>query len=833
MSRHGFALLLCIASWADAQSLSPAFALDEVRLGPSGGSQVAPTVLFTGTGFLGIWQDDRDGQGRDLWMAEVDRSGVTATSPSVPLLRAPGQQRLPSAAMGAGAFLVAWLDDSVNPCGVEVKAQRFTPTGQPLAAAVRLSTGACNADRPSVAWDATANQWLVVWGRHGAGAEVHGAFVDGSGALVVSEFVIAAAPNSAVTPWVVALPTGGLVVTWADDRVTSGAPNIYAVGVSSTGVVGAVSAVAPTPSTQSAPCVTPFGSGVLAVWTEGPGANTTDLIAQTLTAAGVPTGTRVVVATGGAVLSDVTCVTAPGDTVVLAFVDRRASQVGVYVRVLDATLGVSAEFPAALQYSYFGRDAPRLAVDGADVLLLVRGDADFTSGSDVHGRMLRPTQAAPLVGPSAFLVSTAAVKASHVNAAWNGARYLVTWRADGLNAAGSDSEGRLIAPVTGDWLGSDAGLRLSTSSANLVSYPSVAGAPDGGFFVSWGDNGSAGTLMGVTVSPSGAIGSVRVLSDTSSFVDTHVSRWLGDAWVTMSLKGGALRLRRTSVTGALVQAETVLLPTGSALEALDAASLGDVLMTVFTVSDGGLGVHAARWRPDAGLLDPAGLVIAATAANEVEPAIGAGETGYLVAWSEATDGGGLAARDVLATRLSASGVVLDVPPLRLGVGPFAEVKPAVGWDGLAWVVAWQRGVEVVASRVSASGAVLDATPVVIASSGEVAAAPHVQGGPQGEALVTWEEFFVAGGAFRGRGRFFTEPLVDGGLVGGEDAGSDAGPSDGGWDPDAGVAETDGGSDAGGPRMLGVGCGCGDATSMPVLLLWLLSGKRRKHRVRTT
>lgn len=293
---------LLLARLSLAQQLSVPFLLHEPVMGPPGGAQRAPAVTWTGSSFFVVWSDDRDGRSIDLWFRTFDAKGQPLNPLSAPLLRAPRHQQSPSISGGAGAVLVVWLDDTV--CASEVMAQRFTARGQAAGPLARLSTGACTGERPSVAWDLTSSQWLVAWGSHGNTREVHGAIVATDGTVAVSDFVIASGPNSATNPTVVSLPLGPVPfqVAWSDDRLDAGQANLFAVSVSSTGAVGVASQVRPSAAVQRSPCSAAHGAGsdVLISWVEG-----TEVLAQLVSNAGVPSGSATVVTRGP--LTEVSC----------------------------------------------------------------------------------------------------------------------------------------------------------------------------------------------------------------------------------------------------------------------------------------------------------------------------------------------------------------------------------------------------------------------------------------------------------------------------------------------------------------------------------------------
>ncbi|MDP2276454.1 MAG: hypothetical protein Q8N23_04305 [Archangium sp.] len=835
-SRPLVVAVLLVARVSLAQQLGTPLVLNEPELGPAGGNQRSPSVTWTGSSFFVVWSDDRDARTIDLWFRTFDAKGQPLDPRAAPLLRAPRQQASPSAMSGGGSVLVAWLDDTV--CASEVMAQRFTPTGQSAGAVLRLSTGACMGERPSIAWDAGSSQWLVVWGSHGAGREVHGAIIAADGTLAVSDFVIATGPNNATSPMVLTSPMGGapFLVTWSDDRLLAGTPAVFAAPVLAAGVVGVASQVRVSAVAQRSACGASFGPGALIIWLEG-----NEVRAQMVTNTGTPSGNAMVVTTGP--LSEVSCASGAGGSVLVASTDSRGTGPGVYLRAVEADGGVSAELDAAPRVGYFSRDAPRLAVTGTDALLVARGPWGFTTDDDVVGRAVSLSSGLT-VDAGLLLLGNGGTHVSKVSAAFDGTNYLSVWRSEAQGTAGGDSFGQLIAAGTGQRL-LDGGVRISTNSANLVSYPTVGGA-DAGFFVSWGDEGSSGLLVGKRVSSQGVASAQLRLSDVSSYVNTSNSRWFLDGWATTFLKNNTLRVRRTSPAGALVQAETVLVPTGGAVEQLDSDALGDVMLSVFLARDAGLDVWGARIEADAGLLDPLGFAITNLPGDELDPAVAAGRTFFLVAWSR----GG----DVFATRVTKEGVLLDVPPLLVGGGPAIDLAPAVGWTGRNFVVAWQRDGDVVAARVGEDGELRDATAIVIAATAEVDRAPRVARGPLGEALITWEAFDESRGSFEALGRFITETVdpdagtSDAGIA---DAGqSDAGSADAGM-TDAGVVDagvTDAGEGDAGPRMdpgvvdsgtpdsgmealphrsYGVGCGCAGIGELGVVLAMLLVRRRRQ------
>lgn len=815
MSRLLLLLGLAVALTSHGQTLSAPFFLDTPAQGPGGGDQLRPDVTWTGTEFLVVWDDARSGQGSDVWVATVDAHGATVLANRA-LFTAAGNQRSASVSMGNGAALVTWLDE--GPCGAEVMAAVVTPSLSLVGSPVQVSTGACTSNRPSVAWSAADSTWLVAWGEHGSGRDLKLRFVSSSGVPGVESTVFA--PNTASNPRLVAAGSG-FVVAWQTDAMTAGVPAVQLMLVSSS-MVGAPVLVAPSALAQTNPVVAASVGGLGIVWREG-GALRFKRFDLSLTLAGM------------------TQTIAPGDQPAMAWLGT-ASDFFVTFEAPDNSgtglFGWSTAAPLPFRIipreGYFDRHSARVASGGGALAVLATGPTGYVSGQDVIAQTL-DLATVGLSDAGVQRVSAGIASVRDVRGAFDGSRYLTVWRDEGRSVAGSDSMGQLLAPETGALVGPDAGLRFSVGSANLASFPEVAGG-DGGFFVTWGDDGSGGALVGLNVSSSGARQPTRVLSDQSSYVNTHASVFSGQGYLTVSLKNGALRARLTSTASVALQSETFVFNTGAAPERVQVARMDEVSFAVFLARDGGVDVQGARFGPDASVLDATPVVVSALPGDEADCTVAAGPTGFLVGFTSVTDAG----REVFLSRVSASGVVRDVPALRVGVG----TQPSLGWTGSSWLVTWRASDDIVAARFDANGQRIGSAPIAVAASALIERSPDVTVGPAGEALITWDGYSPMDQNFRAFGRLFTEPAIDAGLAvdaGGEstDAGAnetDAGPDDAGTnDPDAGAdaglvtpEQGDGGREVPSMRHLAVGCSAVPAPWLLFAALLVLSASRSRR-----
>jgi hypothetical protein len=829
------AVVVLFAGAARAQDVATPFQLDAPVPWASWGVQRFPAVVFTGQEFLVAWQDDRDAVSFDVWLARVSGTGGLV-APGAPLVRLPGAQTGPALAVGASSILVAWLEPVT--CGTAVFAQLHSLGLQALAPPLRLSAG-CTTERPTAAWNSALRSYLVVWGNEGAGQEVLGALLT-EDRSVLSVLRIGDGANAAQTPAVAAQGTG-FVVVWADDRLQAGQPNIWLSTVDATGGVAAPARLSPLAAPQTTPCVAPLGNDFVAVWDEG-----SELVAQRFGAGNVLIGGRLSVVTG--TVNRPACVEASPGLVAIAFEDGRDTGSGVFVRTVDSLGVVGPELPVAPRAGYFNRSWPQLAAGGGRLLVAAHGETDYVNGDNVVWRLVDLAGAALFPDAGVMVGSLSAAPQQRVVAAWDGTRYLAAWRDHGRYIGGCETQGQFLEAGTGRWL-VDGGFAITWGTHNVASYPSVSARAGSDFFVSWGDDGSAGQLAGRTVSASTALGPRRLINDASSYVNHHVSRWFGDAHVTLFLKNGTLRVRRGDASGVTVQPETTVLETGSAPEQLSAAAEGNVLLAAWLGNDAGVDVFAARLDVDGGLLDAEPLKLSRTAGTEADPSVAGGGGLFLVAWSAPEDGGADAPRHVYVARVTPTGAVLDSPPVALGRGE----QPAVGWWGTRFLVAWARDGDVVGASVEPSSATPGPT-FPVAASPTIERRPFVTAGPAGEALVTFERYIdeFPFQAFRAHGVIVRDaPPGDAGLMpdGGEvpDGGSPADasvPDDGGGVADAGAVD-DAGSQAdggglpdggevpagpdGGPgevRRLSIGCGCTSVATPPVTLLLLLAWRRR-------
>jgi hypothetical protein len=172
--------------------------------GPSaGGPDQVPAVAWNGIAneYLVVWQDGRE------WTRESDIYGqrVSATGSRIGsnfLISEPaatGNDLKPAVAWNATAneYLVVWEDGRNSATrGYDIYGQRVSATGFLLGSNFRVGGPGATSDdwNPAVAWNGTTRQYLVVWedprNEAARGVDIYGQRVSATGSRVGPDFLV-------------------------------------------------------------------------------------------------------------------------------------------------------------------------------------------------------------------------------------------------------------------------------------------------------------------------------------------------------------------------------------------------------------------------------------------------------------------------------------------------------------------------------------------------------------------------------------------------------------------------------------------------------------------
>jgi hypothetical protein len=216
------------------------------RISTATTNEYYPDVVWNATTneSLVVWEDWRNpSRGAEIYGRRVGPDGLPLAS-DFRISTATADEETPQVAWSqtSNQFLVVWVDSRNDGTrGKEIFGRRLSGAGVPLGSDFRISTSTFSEYAPAVTWNATANEYLVVWtdlrNDPARGYEVFGRRVSGAGAPLGSDFRISSSTATEYDPDVVWNETDNqYLVVWEDNRSsgTRGA-EIYGRRVGATG----------------------------------------------------------------------------------------------------------------------------------------------------------------------------------------------------------------------------------------------------------------------------------------------------------------------------------------------------------------------------------------------------------------------------------------------------------------------------------------------------------------------------------------------------------------------------------------------------------------------
>ncbi len=288
--------------------------------------ELAPAVAWNlaANEYLVVWQDARNSQ-QDIYGRRVSAGGFALGGDFK--ISGPGatsDEWAPAVVWSgtANEYLVVWQDErSSGTRGWDIYGQRVTAAGAPAGGNFRISAAGAISDdtTPAVAWNGTANEYLVVWEDSRSvstrGVDAYGRRISAAGIPQGTDFRISG-PDATSDDWTPGVAWNGTanqyLVVWRDDR-NSAIPDleIYGQRVSAAGVpLGADFEVGGPDATvgESDPDVTWNGATneYLVVWQDFRNSpdRGIDIYARRVSAAGAPLGADLRISGNAAVTDD-------------------------------------------------------------------------------------------------------------------------------------------------------------------------------------------------------------------------------------------------------------------------------------------------------------------------------------------------------------------------------------------------------------------------------------------------------------------------------------------------------------------------------------------------
>lgn len=589
-------------------------------------------------------------------------------------------------------YFVVWQDEregEVYGARVRSDGKLLDPGGIPL----NLETGLDGGD-PRVAWD--GKQFVVVWvsgtdgifgARVGRDGQVRGHFIIGFTGEAFGPPGIACARHLCLVAY---------DISGTDEDV------IVAARVDSEGDVLGRESLSPGENFAVAPAVAWDGRQFLVVWSdERGGSGTADIYGARVKKDGTvldPDGVPIIALPGQQAVPDVTWT---GSRFLVVWEDDRSGTpdiLGARVR-RDLSVDGSTGFPISTGPGV--QAAPRVAPSGSKSLVVWQ---DSGPGAP-RARGVRVGDDGSILGdPSGFTLSAGAFARELLPAVAAGNHQFFVAYA-GMDAAPPEFGPAHIlgTRVTHDDTVKDRPPRLFTRSA----YPqdsAAAAAGAGSTLVVWRETreGTPG-LLAARVSPDGRmLGAPLTLPAGPEPRDPAVA-WDGDAWLVVWSEeepGGGfdadIRGARVSGAGLLLDAASLAiaeLPEDQSAPAV--ASNRDGFLVVWADARGAFFGNASdivgtRVSSGGAVLDPGGFRISGIDFTQGTPSVvAAGSLHYLVAWTHfdfTTPGD--TELGIRGARVAPDGTVLDTPERLFVPGPVLFAPPALAFDGTNTLLAW-------------------------------------------------------------------------------------------------------------------------------------------------
>jgi hypothetical protein len=379
-------------------------------------SQTDPDVASDGAGALVVWKDHRGG-GYDIYGARLSPSGAVLDPGGLAISTAPGAERTPAVAAGAGAYLVAWEDERGGP---SLYGARVSPAGAVLdPGGLALSEG--DGERHEPALGPAGSGWLVVWDEMGYSEyndgivyrDIEGARVAATGAVLDQKpktlSLDKASPSPAAAAW-----NGELFLSLWRFSGPHALVRLSAAGQ----MLDPIPALIDRPMNQAA--VASDGEGFLVAWMESTAMDVGEIFAARVSAAGAlldPSG--IPISTYGSEPS----VAFGGGVYLLTWVTD-SGVVGVRVSpegdVLDTPpISLTGGTPFTL-------GEPNVAF-GGDSFLVAWADGRHApcAGSEIHATRVSPS--GTVLDPGGLPIATGPGYRSQLALGFAGSSYEVRW----------------------------------------------------------------------------------------------------------------------------------------------------------------------------------------------------------------------------------------------------------------------------------------------------------------------------------------------------------------------------------------------------------------------
>ncbi len=466
-----------------------------------------------------------------------------------------------------------------------------------------------------------------------------------------------------------------------------------------------------------------------------------DIHANRVTAAGdVLDGTGIAVATGGPSDEGVPSVASNGSDYLVTWADARSGNSDIYANRVSTAGEVQDASGIAVSTADGEQKMPCVASNGTDYLIAW---ADLRSGTDNGVYASRVSAAGQVLDTVGLRVSTGVSSDEEPKVASNGSVYLVAWESENyirrgrVTADGSTFDDGILAGFS-DGLPDDSVQELALAS-NGTDFLAAWVHREEYLFDDFGTDYRY-YLQAARLGASGEALGTEIFKLTGRERTSPSVASAGGDYLVVSLGRSGVRGNRVTATGSVIEPETQVSVGGNAELGSSLASNGTDFLVVWVDQRSGWGeILASRVSATGVVLDPTGLVVGTDWNDESDsPSVASNGSDYLVVWrggerDDSENDGQMDGFAILARAVSAAGVLQPVQQAPSRPDPW---NPSVASDGSGYLITWEEGA-IFASRASAAGELQDERLLVSEGQWDSEAHPEVASNGS-EYLVVWQ-----------------------------------------------------------------------------------------------
>lgn len=696
-------------------------------LGASGADNFNGSVATDGgSGYFVVWQDRRNTRNDDIWGARVNSSGAVVDTRGIKIYEnASSVESTPVVAWVGNGWVVAWASGNDLAAAFVSSAGMVTQLGAVTATANIEST-------PAIA--ARGTEALLTWTVDGV--EVFGARY--SGGAFGASFAIANTAAAEKNPAVAANPAGDYLVAFQEG---ASGDNIRGQLVAADGTVtGAAFDVSTESAVQSLPSLGWNGTDFVAAWTTS--SNAGDIRAARIATTGtLVDASPGVLVTGAAEQQTFANVSCGAGSCWLTWQDRR-NLATTNIDIYGATFSAAGEVGAETLVTSASRtqSGVRSALSGTQWLSvwtdLRDGEVLSMVGSRVSaaGATMDPAGIVLGLGYDRHTGPVLAVTPAVWSVAWGASRatdYDAVHVRYNANGSQLDSSPRTISAAAASQL--PTGSTYVGSNFLMVWTDNRSGSSRDVY------GGLVNPSTGLPLSAQGFVVSDAAGDQSAAKIATNGTTSLV---VWQDRRGGNFDIYAAllNADGSRAVSDTIVCAAAGdqTRPAVAYDSTNGVYLVVWSDPNGGAtnDIRGARVSAEGALLDAScGVVISGAAGSQLFPDVAAASGRFLVAWEDRRDDPN---GDIYAARVTAAGstVVLDPAGLLVAATAGAEQsRPAVSTFGGNFVLAWEDGrnlattkFDIYGARVIAPSGLVEA-PFVVANSLDDERSPDIINGP--------------------------------------------------------------------------------------------------------